>query len=48
MWIESFAYGAGGWQSQDKYPRTVADVNGDGMADIVGFGNAGAYVALSN
>ena len=47
-WISAFAYGAGGWISQDKYPRMMADVNGDGLADIVGFGYAGAYVALSN
>ena len=37
-----------GWSSQDTYPRHMADVNGDGKADIVGFGNAGVYVALSN
>ena len=47
-WIKSFAYGAGSWQSQDKFPRMMADVNGDGMSDIVGFGTAGAYVALPN
>ena len=33
------AFGAsdvgGGWISQDAYPRHVADVNGDGKADIV-------------
>jgi FG-GAP-like repeat/Peptidase M10 serralysin C terminal len=44
-----FAFGvtAGGWSSDDTYPRKVADVNGDGMADIVGFGNAGVYVSLA-
>ncbi|MEZ4606189.1 MAG: VCBS repeat-containing protein [Deinococcales bacterium] len=31
----------------DKHPRFLADVNGDGRQDIVGFGNAGAYVSLS-
>jgi hypothetical protein len=41
----TFCYN-GGW-SVDKHPRTVADVNGDGKADIVGFGNDGVYVALS-
>jgi hypothetical protein len=35
---------AGGWDSQDRYPRTLADVNGDGRADIAGFGNAGVWV----
>jgi hypothetical protein len=48
MWIDNFAYRAGGWISQDKYPRTVADVNGDGLADIIGFGTKATYVALSN
>jgi hypothetical protein len=46
-WIASYGYSAGGWTSQDKYPRMVADVNGDGMADVVGFGNTGVYVSLS-
>jgi hypothetical protein len=38
---------ANGWTSQDQFPRELADVNGDGMADIVGFGNAGVYVSLA-
>ena len=38
---------AGGWASDDKFPRQLADVNGDGMADIVGFGGAGVYVSLA-
>jgi hypothetical protein len=37
---------AGGWESQDLYPRVLGDVNGDGRDDIVGFGEAGAYTAL--
>ncbi len=37
-----------GWTSDNTYHRAVADVNGDGKADIVGFGIAGTYVALSN
>jgi hypothetical protein len=44
-------YGAndpGNWSSFDKYPRIVADVNGDGMADIVGFAQAGTYASLSD
>jgi hypothetical protein len=32
-----------GWTSQDLYPRTLADVNGDGKSDVVGFGNRGVY-----
>ena len=37
----------GGWSSIDHNPRKLADVNGDDMADIVGFGNGGTYVALA-
>ncbi|MER0240325.1 hypothetical protein [Fulvimarina sp. MAC8] len=33
--------------SDDRYPRQVVDVNEDGMADIVGFGEAGVYVSLA-
>ena len=36
-----------GWTSQSAFPRTMADVNGDGRADIVGFGYGGASVALA-
>jgi len=39
--------GAGGWTSDDLYPRTLADVNADGRADIVGFGSAGVYVSVA-
>ncbi len=38
---------AGGWGSDDRFPRKMADVNGDGRADIVGFGGAGALVSLA-
>jgi hypothetical protein len=37
----------GGWSSQNLYPRELADVNGDGMADLVGFGQSGVYVSLA-
>lgn len=46
--IEDFAVGAGGWSSQDQFPRHVADVNGDGYADIVGFGLAGVFVSYNS
>jgi hypothetical protein len=45
--LAAFGTGAGGWTSQDLYPRKLADVNADGMADIVGFGQAGVHVSLA-
>src|SRR5581483_3557154 len=38
---------AGGWSSQNIFPRLLADVNGDHMADIAAFGDAGVFVALA-
>ncbi|CAO3355181.1 beta strand repeat-containing protein [Azospirillum palustre] len=35
-----------GWGVQSTWPRWVDDVNGDGRADIVGFGGGNVYVAL--
>jgi hypothetical protein len=46
LWLAEFGYNSGGWRV-DMHPRMMADVNGDGMDDIIGFGNAGVYVALS-
>ena len=43
--IEDFGFDQG-WRV-DKHPRFLADVTGDGRADIVGFGDAGVYVARS-
>jgi hypothetical protein len=37
---------AGGWASQDQYPRVLGDVNGDNRADLVGFGYADTITAL--
>ena len=37
-----------GWTRQQQYPRYLADVNGDGNADIVGFASDGVYVALGH
>jgi hypothetical protein len=46
LWVS--AYGPGqGWTSQDRYPRTLGDVNGDGRADVIGFGQKGTYVSLA-
>ncbi|NET24404.1 polymorphic toxin-type HINT domain-containing protein [Okeania sp. SIO1I7] len=53
-WIDDFGYrnysGSNnneGWLI-GKYPRTMADANGDGLLDVVGFGYDGVYVALSD
>jgi len=45
LWINDFGYGQGWLVDED--PRMMADVNGDGLQDVVGFGNNGVYVALS-
>jgi glucose/sorbosone dehydrogenase/hemolysin type calcium-binding protein/VCBS repeat protein len=45
--LNAFGVNAGGWSSDDSYPRELADLNGDGRADIVGFGNAGVWVSLA-
>jgi hypothetical protein len=39
---------AGGWASQDTYPRLLADVTGNGRDDIVAFASNGVYVSLAN
>lgn len=36
-----------GWRV-DRHPRFVADLNGDGKADIIGFGDDGIWVCLGN
>jgi hypothetical protein len=33
------------WQA-NRHPRMLADVDGDGRADIVAFGTAGVYTAI--
>ena len=46
-WIMLYGPAAGGWDSQNTFPRMMGDVNGDGMDDIVAFGNRATYVSLS-
>jgi FG-GAP-like repeat len=48
MGLPDFAVGAGGWSSDNTYPREVADITADGKADIVGFSQAGVYVSQSS
>ena len=45
--VTNFAYIAGGWRVE-KHPRFLADLTGDGKADIIGFGDAGVWVSLNN
>lgn len=45
-WLGQFSTGQG-WKSQNTTPRFVADVNGDGRADVIGFATDGVYVATS-
>ncbi len=44
-WSSSYGHNTG-WRV-DRYPRLLADVNGDGKQDVVGFGQRGVYVSLS-
>ena len=45
--VDSFCISAGGWQI-DLHPRIVADLTGDGKADILGFGHGYVHVSLNN
>ena len=45
-WLENFSYDDG-WRV-DHHERLMGDVDGDGDADVVGFGSWGTFVALSN
>jgi hypothetical protein len=45
--LPDFGYVVGGGRV-DRHPRLLADIDGDERADIVGFGDAGIYAALSN
>jgi phospholipase C len=44
--VEDLGYDKG-WRV-DRHPRFAADITGDGKADLVGFGDAGVWVALGN
>lgn len=41
-----FTKSSGGWTNNNDYPRMLADVNGDGRADIVGFGNDAVFTSF--
>jgi hypothetical protein len=36
-----------GWR-EDRHPRLLGDLNGDGLSDIVGFGDAGVWTSLAD
>jgi hypothetical protein len=42
--LGDLGYNAGGWRVE-RHPRMLADTTGDRRADIVGFGNAGVWIA---
>ena len=44
--IARFGFHEGDWRT-GRHPRMMADVNNDGRADIIGFGDTGAQVSLS-
>ncbi|MFI7494142.1 FG-GAP repeat domain-containing protein [Kocuria sp. M4R2S49] len=43
--LELSSFGSDQGWNEEQYPRVLGDLNGDGNADIVGFGNAGTYVS---
>ena len=45
--VGDFGYNAGGWRV-NRHSRFLADLTGNGRADIVGFGNAGVWVSRNN
>lgn len=45
LWLAAFGT-KDGW-TIDKYPRVMADVNGDKQSDVVGFGSDSVWVSLS-
>lgn len=45
-WVADYSHNNGLWRTS-KHLRLLADVNGDGKKDIVGFGDAGTYASLS-
>ena len=45
--VNDMCYSAGEWRIE-KHPRFVYDLTGNGRVDLIGFGDAGVFVALNN
>ena len=45
-YIDNFGWKQG-WRAEDKHKRTCADINGDGMTDLIGFANNSTIVYAS-
>ena len=45
--VSDFGYSAGGWR-MEKHLRFVADLTGNGCADIIGFGEAAVWVSYND
>ncbi len=45
--VNDFGYSAGGWR-MEKYLRFVADLTGNGCADIIRFGEAAVWVSYND
>ncbi|MBH5403168.1 hypothetical protein HZZ13_36045 [Bradyrhizobium sp. CNPSo 4010] len=46
QWIAQYGYDLG-WGDNNTHPRMLADVNADGLPDVVAFGGGGTYVSLN-
>jgi hypothetical protein len=47
LWVADFGTDQG-WLTSNTNMRLIADMNNDGKKDIIGFKDAGAYIALTN
>ncbi|MEB3356293.1 MAG: VCBS repeat-containing protein [Synechococcales bacterium] len=45
--MNNFTVAPFGWEDQNRFPRFLGDVNGDGRDDIIGFGDKHVWTALS-
>jgi len=45
--LNYFGTGAGSWMSNNVNKRDVADLDGDGLSDIIGFADSGIFVSYT-